>query len=200
MSGSGKTVADGGLTLGGTAATSYNETLSGRELDNYGAATLDWYASSPGGFFELTSGALFDNEAGSTFSILADVSVTQGSSSTFVNAGTLAKTGGERHQRPPGHAQRRRHGLGAGQLGDPGPRRRRVSRRLGGPLGLRRAGLRRQWDVHHPLVGVGHRPGDGGLRVRYGQRAPARSTSPERRRSAAARPTSAARSRAWARR
>jgi hypothetical protein len=96
MSGTGETVAVGGLTLGGNASsTNYTESLSGRELDNGGAATLNWDDSTEGGHLVLSGGAVFDNEAGASFDILSDVSiVTSGSGGTFINAGTLAKTGG----------------------------------------------------------------------------------------------------------
>ncbi len=45
MSGTGTTNANGGLTLGATSIGQYIETLSGRTLNNAGAATLTFYSA-----------------------------------------------------------------------------------------------------------------------------------------------------------
>src|SRR5271166_2972517 len=97
MSGSGVTAADGGLAVGGTAAANYFEYLSGRELDNYGAATLNAYAPYSNGFY-VSGGAVLDNEAGGTLAFGSDTSIYANggtpSGGTFVNQGKLSKTGG----------------------------------------------------------------------------------------------------------
>ena len=97
MSGTGATVADGGLAIGGTAAANYFEYLSGRELDNYGAATFNAYAPYGNGFY-VSGGAVLDNEAGATLAFGSDTSIYANSGTpsdgTFVNQGTLSKTGG----------------------------------------------------------------------------------------------------------
>ncbi len=97
MSGAGTTIAQGGLELGGTAAsTSYYEYLSGRTLDNTGAATLSSDYAGQGLY--LSFGAKLDNQAGATFTFATDASILNGggapSGGTFANEGTLAKSGG----------------------------------------------------------------------------------------------------------
>ena len=53
MSGSGTIIADGGLTIGGTAAsTTYREYLSGSTLENFGAATLGGNYNNGGLYFD----------------------------------------------------------------------------------------------------------------------------------------------------
>ena len=68
MSGSGITNAEGGLTIGGTAAnTTYQECLAARSLNNYGTATLAGTYNNSGLFSR--SGATLDNEPGASFDI-----------------------------------------------------------------------------------------------------------------------------------
>jgi len=87
MSGTGSTNADGGLTLGGASS----ETLAGRTLNNAGAATL----SGSGSGLYLSSGALFDNQPGASFTIQTDAGIAfNGGAATFVNEGALTKAGG----------------------------------------------------------------------------------------------------------
>ena len=97
MSGSGTTVANGGLTLGGTAtSTYYLEYLSARTLNNFGTATLASYYDSHGLYID--SGGTLNNEAGASFTLVSDAQIFNNGGSpaggTFVNAGTLSKTGG----------------------------------------------------------------------------------------------------------
>ena len=97
MAGTGVTNANGGLTIGGSDNNYYSETLDGRTLDNSGAATL---AINPGqgGALHFQDGATFDNKLGASFSFIADASIVNGGGSpnggTFINDGSLAKTGG----------------------------------------------------------------------------------------------------------
>ena len=95
MSGSGTTNANGGMTIGDVTIASQMY-LDQRTLNNSGAATLaDFYY-----FYGLSfsSGATFNNEAGGSFSFISDASMVNGGGTpgggTFVNAGTLSKTGG----------------------------------------------------------------------------------------------------------
>ncbi len=97
MSGSGVTIADGGLTLGGTSTNvTYNEALSARTLDSFGAATLATYFATQGLF--LDTGATFNNEPGASFDITTNADIFSNGGSpgggTFNNQGTFAKTGG----------------------------------------------------------------------------------------------------------
>jgi hypothetical protein len=98
MSGSGVTNADGGLTIGSTNISS-GEYLAGRTLNNFGAATLASYSDTNSTYYNLQffDGATFDNEAGATFSFINDSNIYDGGGTpdggTFVNAGTLSKTG-----------------------------------------------------------------------------------------------------------
>uniref|UniRef100_UPI0013EB4686 hypothetical protein n=1 Tax=Aquisphaera insulae TaxID=2712864 RepID=UPI0013EB4686 len=73
QSGAGKTVAKGGLTIGSATSTS-EETLNGRELDNFGAATLANFYSNANGL-RLASAATFANEAGASFSFISDAAI-----------------------------------------------------------------------------------------------------------------------------
>ncbi len=93
-SGTGTTVAEGGMTLGDQAGD--QEFLDQRTLENAGAATLAGYSSSYG--LNLSSGATFDNQAGGSFAFITDASINSNGGSpsggTFLNEGTLSKTGG----------------------------------------------------------------------------------------------------------
>ncbi len=95
--GSGITNADGGMTIGGSDNIYDNECLDGRTLNNLGAATLTRKTSYPSPLL-LSDGATFVNEAGASFSFIADTSIDSAggtpSGGTFINNGTLAKTGG----------------------------------------------------------------------------------------------------------
>ncbi len=90
----GTTVAEGGLTLGDQAGD--QEILDQRTLENAGAATLAGYASNYGMAF--LDGATFDNLAGASFAFVTDALISGNGGTpaggTFVNAGTLSKTGG----------------------------------------------------------------------------------------------------------
>ena len=102
MSGTGRTVARGGLTLGGSSggnSRGYQEFLDGRELDNYGSATLDISTDYGQGHLYLRDGAVLVNESGASFDFVADGTfVDDGGGApdggTFVNDGTISKTGG----------------------------------------------------------------------------------------------------------
>ncbi len=88
----GTITAKGGMTLGVTDAD-YNEILSGATLNNQGAATLANLDGSTG--LELANGALFDNEAGASFTFLASELVySDGSQTTFNNEGTVSQSSG----------------------------------------------------------------------------------------------------------
>ena len=93
-SGTGTTVAEGGLTLGDQAGD--QEFLDQRTLDNAGPATLAGYSSSYG--LNLSSGATFDNQAGGSFAFVTDAVIQDHGGTpdggTFINEGTLSKTGG----------------------------------------------------------------------------------------------------------
>ncbi len=95
MSGTGATIAEGGLAIG-DPNTPEQMFLDQRTLDNQGAATLADYYSSWGLY--LSSGAVFDNQAGATFAFTSDASVVDNGGTpdggTFDNEGTLSKTGG----------------------------------------------------------------------------------------------------------
>ncbi|MGO9921253.1 MAG: beta strand repeat-containing protein, partial [Isosphaeraceae bacterium] len=98
MSGSGVTNALGGLTVGDASSTVYNQQfLSGRTLNNYGAATLSSYYNGYSGLF-FDSGATLNNEVGANFRITTDVNIFADGGSpaggTINNHGTFAKTGG----------------------------------------------------------------------------------------------------------
>ena len=96
-SGSGVTNAKGGLTIGGSDNAYYDEYLDGRTLNNSGAATL---AINPsyGSALHFLDGATFNNLAGASFSFTADASIVDNGGTpdggTFINKGTLSKTGG----------------------------------------------------------------------------------------------------------
>jgi len=97
MSGTGTTVADGGLSIG--VAGAYRQMfLDGRTLENFGPATLSEADQNCSYGLFLSSGATFDNEAGASFAFATDAEIIdQGGTpdgGTFVNAGTLSKTGG----------------------------------------------------------------------------------------------------------
>ncbi len=97
MSGSGVTNAEGGLTLGGTAAnTTYQESLSARTLNNYATATLAGTYNNSGLY--LSYGGTLDNEAGASFDIADNTPIWANGGSpaggTIVNQGTFAKTVG----------------------------------------------------------------------------------------------------------
>src|SRR5205814_10556039 len=79
--------AQGGLTLGAAGATDL-EFLSGRTLNNAAAATLAAFNSSYGLY--LSSGAVFDNKPGASFTILTDAQVSYNVSpaGTFLNEGS----------------------------------------------------------------------------------------------------------------
>ena len=94
MSGTGTTVAIGGLTIGDPAAGD-QEFLDQRTLDNDGAATLaDYYSYG----LYLQDGATFDNRAGASFAFVTDTSIQSDGGSpsggSFDNEGTLSKTAG----------------------------------------------------------------------------------------------------------
>ena len=97
MSGSGTTNADGGMSIGDPGS---NEQmfLDQRTLNNAGDATFaDAYPVYPYGLF-MSSGATFDNQPGASFAFISDASLIDGNGSpdggTFINEGTLSKTGG----------------------------------------------------------------------------------------------------------
>ena len=93
MSGTGVTNANGGLMLGGSVASAYTETLSGRTLNNAGAATVSYFAPQGGSSLTLSSGATFDNKAGATFAFITDGPITAGTGGgSFINEGALSKT------------------------------------------------------------------------------------------------------------
>ena len=125
MSGTGTTNANGGLTLG-AAGTTDQETLDGRTLNNFGAATLAAVNVSYG--LLLSSGATFDNKPGASFTFTTDASILSNGGSpaggTFINEGTLSKTGGSASSvigvRFHEHGQRR----GPGAFGQPEPQQR----------------------------------------------------------------------------
>uniref|UniRef100_UPI0013ED07B6 hypothetical protein n=1 Tax=Aquisphaera insulae TaxID=2712864 RepID=UPI0013ED07B6 len=60
-------------TIGSATSTS-EETLSARELDNYGAATLANFYSNASGL-RMASSATFVNEAGASFSFISDAAI-----------------------------------------------------------------------------------------------------------------------------
>jgi adhesin HecA-like repeat protein len=75
MSGCVTTLSLGGLTFGGTATTTnYQESLSGRTLDNAGTATLACHYTGQG--LTLSNGATLDNQNGASFTFTTDASVT----------------------------------------------------------------------------------------------------------------------------
>src|SRR5207249_2515914 len=85
MGGSGRTIAQGGMTLGGTLV------LDTRALDNAAAAT--WTGSA--GAIYLYGGAGLTNRAGATFDLTNDTSIyLQSGAGSFTNAGTFRKSGG----------------------------------------------------------------------------------------------------------
>jgi YD repeat-containing protein len=94
ISGRGVINANGGLALGGGPGVAIGETLSGRTLNNAGAATLAPSNSSLS--LSLDSGALFDNKPGASFTFQNDAGIVDGggATSTFLNEGTLTKAGG----------------------------------------------------------------------------------------------------------
>ena len=101
MSGSGITSAKGGLTLGGTAATTYYAMyLDQRTFNNSGAAQFR-SSSSAGGYYTnlyLSSGALFDNTSTGSLIFTSDYTNFQSnggtpSGGTFQNDGSLTKQG-----------------------------------------------------------------------------------------------------------
>jgi YD repeat-containing protein len=89
MSGTGQTVANGGLQLNSGFGTM---TLDGRTLVNTSAAT--WVS----GFMAVADGAVIDNQAGATFDIQSDSSFSLssigGADAAFNNDGTVTKSGG----------------------------------------------------------------------------------------------------------
>jgi YD repeat-containing protein len=95
MSGTGTTNANGGLAIGAAGAFD-QEFLDQRTLKNAGAATLAGFNSGYGLF--LSSGATLENQAGASFALTSDTSINSFGGTpvggTFVNAGTLSKTGG----------------------------------------------------------------------------------------------------------
>ena len=95
MSGAGVTHADGGMVLG--APDGSNFVLSGRTLNNTGAATLAAGAAHWG--LIVSSGGTFHNLPGASLAFVTDAAVANGggtpSGGTFHNQGTLAKTGGD---------------------------------------------------------------------------------------------------------
>src|SRR5262249_43142950 len=94
ISGTGTTVVRGGLTLGAPGAST-RETLTGRELDNFAAASLV-VSGGLNNSLLLGLGATFHNEPGASFAFAGDASVFPNNGAadegTFVNEGTLAKT------------------------------------------------------------------------------------------------------------
>lgn len=84
MSGTGHTVANGGLEINGLGILS----LTGRTLDNAGTAV--WIGGSP----SLTGGAVFNNLPGATFDAQGNSSFLGGGGGIFNNGGTLVKSGG----------------------------------------------------------------------------------------------------------
>ncbi len=94
MSGSGTTIAIGGLTIGGTGNVNYYESLSVRTLDNDGSATLTDNPADAGAL-GFSNGATFNNEAGASFAFDADVSITTSNGGgSFNNSGTFSKSAG----------------------------------------------------------------------------------------------------------
>ncbi|MFI5456725.1 MAG: hypothetical protein ACHRXM_14860, partial [Isosphaerales bacterium] len=97
MSGTGTTNANGGLTMGGVGAND-QMFLTGRTLNNAGAATLSENTANTSYGLLLGSGAAFDNEAGASFAFATGAEIINSGGTpaggTFVNAGTLSKTGG----------------------------------------------------------------------------------------------------------
>ena len=96
MSGTGTTVLDGSSAFGTTGTAASYETLSGRTLNVFGAATVAFNPSYGGNGFVLSGGATLDVEAGSGLSFISDTGIGVGGSNpgTFIVAGTLAKTAG----------------------------------------------------------------------------------------------------------
>jgi hypothetical protein len=93
MSGSGKTVAQGGLTLNG-----YQVVLDGRTFDNVGAAT--WSYTGYYKYIYLSNNAVFNNLASASFTDqttsdgFAHQIYGDGSNTQFNNQGTYTKAGG----------------------------------------------------------------------------------------------------------
>ena len=91
MSGTGHTIADGGVSLSGALP----KTLIARSLDNFGTAV--WSGSGIVGSIILSNGAVWNNEPGSVFDYQLDVSasINNGGGITppqFNNAGLLLKS------------------------------------------------------------------------------------------------------------
>ena len=97
MSGTGTTLASGGLAMGDAGAAS-QMFLDGRTLMNAGAATLSESAANGSYGLFLGSGATFDNAAGASFAFATDTAIYSNGGTpgggTFLNGGTLSKTGG----------------------------------------------------------------------------------------------------------
>jgi hypothetical protein len=88
MTGSGTTTANGGITLNGTSTTEF---LDGRTLNNANSQTAAWSGTNNNIYLE--DGAVFNNQAGSTFSISNDQNIyNSGVIGTFKNSGTLTKS------------------------------------------------------------------------------------------------------------
>jgi hypothetical protein len=87
MTGSGHTVAQGGLSIQGNGS----KTLNGRALDNAGAAT--WTGT---GNISSGNGAVVTNQTTATFTLQNDQNLSfgvGGAAATFINAGALVKNG-----------------------------------------------------------------------------------------------------------
>ena len=123
ITGGGTITTEGALTLGDPGQGD-QEVLDGAALDNQAAATL---ADSYSGYgLYLYDGAVFDNEAGASFTFLTNAQISSdGSSSVFQNDGTLTQsadatgtsaisavfdqTGHRQRRGPGGHAPVQRH-------------------------------------------------------------------------------------------
>ncbi len=211
MSGSGTTIAQGGLTLGGTAAnTTYQEGLATRTLDNYSTATLAGTYNNSGLY--LYSGATLDNEAGASFDIADNTPIWANGGSpaggTIANQGTFAKTAGAGtsvisaydgnggavvfNQSGAGTVTAQSGTLelsGGGAMGGTGL----LTAAAGADAGLRRWDLRRRRDFRHSGGRLGQ------LRRRPGQRPRLVQHHRVRRPPPAARPTSSVPSPTWVR-
>ena len=87
MSGSGSTIAEGGLNF----TNSYDLYLSGRTLENAGAAV---FPSSGYSYLDVYNGGVIINEAGGTWNFQTNLEVYGDGTGSFTNAGLLEQTGG----------------------------------------------------------------------------------------------------------
>src|SRR5207244_841902 len=90
-SGTGSTVAQGGLQLGAADPYGHYLTLVARNLTNAGAAV--WQGT--GGYIYQQQAGTFTNQAGATLDIRNDLPwYSDGTATAFVNQGTLQKSAG----------------------------------------------------------------------------------------------------------